>query len=51
MTDQEISNLNNYVTNELTIWAQKFGFFIKQVDEDHYIMNGLGIILAELLKL
>lgn len=48
MTDQEISNLNNYVTNELTIWAQKFGFFIKQVDEDHYIMMAYSKVLKDI---
>ncbi|TPR19338.1 DHH family phosphoesterase [Apilactobacillus timberlakei] len=48
MSDQEISNLNNYVTNELNIWAQKFGFFIKQVDEDHYIMFTYSKILKDI---
>lgn len=48
MTDQEISNLSNYVTNELTVWAQRFGFFIKQVDEDHYIMMAYSKTLKEI---
>ncbi|TPR51633.1 DHH family phosphoesterase [Apilactobacillus micheneri] len=48
MSDQEISNLSNYVTNELNIWAQKFGFFIKQVDEDHYIMFTYSKILKDI---
>ncbi|UQS84686.1 DHH family phosphoesterase [Apilactobacillus apisilvae] len=48
MSDQEISNLNNYVTNELNIWAQNFGFFIKQVDEDHYIMFTYSKVLKDI---
>jgi cyclic-di-AMP phosphodiesterase len=47
MTDQEISNLNNYVTNELTEWAQNFGLFIKQVDEDHYLMIAYAKVLKQ----
>ncbi|KRM59924.1 hypothetical protein C5L31_000069 [Secundilactobacillus malefermentans] len=38
MTDQEISNLRNYVTNELSRWAQDFGMYIKQLDDDHFFL-------------
>ncbi|GAK47507.1 signal protein [Secundilactobacillus oryzae JCM 18671] len=38
MTDQEISNLRNYVTNELSSWAQEFGMYIKQLDDDHFFL-------------
>ncbi|MCL0312481.1 DHH family phosphoesterase [Apilactobacillus sp. TMW 2.2459] len=48
MTDQNISNLNNYVTNELSAWAKEFGFFIKQVDEDHHIFFAYSKTLAEI---
>lgn len=48
MTDQNISNLNNYVTNELSTWAKEFGFFIKQVDEDHHILFAYSKTLKEI---
>jgi len=38
MTDQEISNLRNYVTNELSTWAQRFGMYLKRLDDDHYLV-------------
>lgn len=38
MTDQEISNLRNYVTNELSVWAQHFGMYLKRLDDDHYLV-------------
>lgn len=38
MTDQDISNLRNYVTNELSGWAQRFGMYLKRLDDDHYLV-------------
>ncbi|WP_125981224.1 DHH family phosphoesterase [Loigolactobacillus iwatensis] len=38
MTDKDISNLNNYVTNELSNWARKYGMFLKRVDDDHFFV-------------
>ncbi len=38
MTDQEVSNLRNYVTNELSAWAQRFGMYLKRLDDDHYLV-------------
>ncbi|WP_268912203.1 DHH family phosphoesterase [Lentilactobacillus sp. SPB1-3] len=38
MTDQEISNLSNYVTNELASWSQKYGMYLKQIDDDHFFL-------------
>ncbi|MHA8262312.1 DHH family phosphoesterase [Lactobacillaceae bacterium Melli_B3] len=38
MTDQEISNLLNYVTNELSGWAREFGMYLKQIDDDHFMI-------------
>lgn len=38
MTDQEISNLSNYVTNELATWSQKYGMYLKQIDDDHFFL-------------
>ncbi|MCF6515569.1 hypothetical protein GSH19_05300 [Lactobacillus sp. S2-2] len=37
MTDQSVSNLSNYVTNELTSWAKEYGIYLKQLDEDSYL--------------
>lgn len=38
MTDQDISNLRNYVTNELSTWAQRFGMYLKRLDDDHFLV-------------
>ncbi|KRL79399.1 DHH family phosphoesterase [Secundilactobacillus paracollinoides] len=38
MTDQDVSNLRNYVTNELSVWAQKFGMYLKHLDDDHFLV-------------
>ncbi|MFD1319084.1 DHH family phosphoesterase [Loigolactobacillus zhaoyuanensis] len=46
MTDKNISNLNNYVTNELSNWARHYGMFLKRVDDDHFFI----MIYAKTLK-
>lgn len=38
MTDQDISNLRNYVTNELSRWAQQYGLYLKRLDDDHFFI-------------
>ncbi len=38
MTDKNIANLNNYVTNELSNWARHYGMFLKRVDDDHFFV-------------
>ncbi|WP_180993598.1 DHH family phosphoesterase [Fructilactobacillus sanfranciscensis] len=38
MTDQEISNLKNYVTNQLSIWAKHYGVYLKRIDADHFMI-------------
>ncbi|BAP84593.1 hypothetical protein LOOC260_100130 [Paucilactobacillus hokkaidonensis JCM 18461] len=40
MTDSEVSNLHNYVTSELGDWAQKYGLFMKVIDDDDYLILG-----------
>ena len=40
MTDTDISNLNNYVTNELSKWTQMFGMYLKRLDDDHFFLLG-----------
>lgn len=46
MTDQDISNLRNYVTNELSTWVQKFDMYLKQLDDDHYFVLAYAKSLA-----
>lgn len=48
MSDKEISNLINFVTNSLSDWAKKFKMFLKRVDEDHYIIIGYTGTLKKL---
>lgn len=38
MNDQDISNLNNYVTNDLTTWSKKYGMYLKQIDADRFFL-------------
>ncbi|WP_083210456.1 DHH family phosphoesterase [Fructilactobacillus lindneri] len=38
MSDQEISNLRNYVTNKLSTWAKDYGVYLKRIDADHYMI-------------
>ncbi|KRM55344.1 DHH family phosphoesterase [Lacticaseibacillus sharpeae] len=55
LDDQLISNLSNYVTTELTTWATKFGFFVKRVDEDHFILiayaKALRAVIADKFRI
>ena len=46
MTDKSISNLSNYVTNELSNWARHYGMFLKRVDDDHFFV----LIYAKALR-
>ncbi|WDF82633.1 DHH family phosphoesterase [Lacticaseibacillus pabuli] len=50
LDDQLVSNLNNYVTTELTNWATEFGLFVKRVDDDHFIMIGYAQSLQAIVK-
>lgn len=38
MDDQSVSNLSNYMTNQLSNWAAHYEMFLKRVDEDHYFV-------------
>ncbi|KRL55690.1 DHH family phosphoesterase [Paucilactobacillus oligofermentans DSM 15707 = LMG 22743] len=40
MSDSDISNLRNYITSELNEWAEKYGLFIKTIDDDYYLILG-----------
>ncbi|WP_283679488.1 DHH family phosphoesterase [Lentilactobacillus sp. Marseille-Q4993] len=46
MTDQEISNLSNYITNELASWSQRYGMYLKQIDDDHFFLMAYAKSLA-----
>ncbi|WP_129045488.1 DHH family phosphoesterase [Companilactobacillus metriopterae] len=37
MSDRDISNLNNYLTNELSNWALENQMYLKRIDDDHFI--------------
>ncbi|WP_127849876.1 DHH family phosphoesterase [Lacticaseibacillus hulanensis] len=50
LDDQLISNLSNYVTTELTNWATKFGFFVKRVDDDHFLLIAYAKALKAVIK-
>lgn len=50
LNDTEISNLDNFVANTLSNWAQKFGMFLKKVDEDRYFILAYTGSLAEIEK-
>lgn len=50
MTDSEVSNLHNYVTSEIGDWAQKYGLFMKVIDDDDYLVLGHQITLENIEK-
>lgn len=38
MADSDVSNLNNFVTNQISSWAQSFGIYLRRVDDDHFFV-------------
>ena len=38
MSDRDISNLDNYITNELSNWASDQLMFLKRIDDDHFFI-------------
>ncbi len=38
MSDRDVSNLDNYVTNELTNWATHEKMYLKRIDDDHFFI-------------
>nr|WP_191992363.1 DHH family phosphoesterase [Ligilactobacillus salivarius] len=50
MIDTNISNLSNYITNELSSWASQMGMFLKMIDEDHYFVLAYTKSLTQMEK-
>jgi c-di-AMP phosphodiesterase-like protein len=48
LNDKEISNLSNYVTNELDNWARRYEMFLKRVDDDHFFILAYSKALKQL---
>lgn len=48
MNDSDVSNLHNYVTSELSDWAEKFNLLLKVIDDDNYLLIGHEIDLKKL---
>ena len=48
--DTNISNLSNYITNELSSWASQMGMFLKMIDEDHYFVLAYTKSLTQMEK-
>lgn len=48
MTDKKVSNLSNYVTNELSNWAKRFEMYLKRVDDDHFFVVAYTGVLKQL---
>ncbi|MFH5811988.1 DHH family phosphoesterase [Companilactobacillus sp. FL22-1] len=38
MSDRDISNLDNYITNELSNWSSEEQMFLKRIDDDHFFI-------------
>ncbi|MQS76608.1 DHH family phosphoesterase [Companilactobacillus halodurans] len=38
MSDRDVSNLDNYITNELSNWASDQQMFLKRIDDDHFFI-------------
>lgn len=50
MNATNISNLSNYITNELSSWASQMGMFLKMIDEDHYFVLAYTKSLTQMEK-
>ncbi|PLA94104.1 DHH family phosphoesterase [Ligilactobacillus salivarius] len=50
MNDTNVSNLSNYITNELSSWASQMGMFLKMIDEDHYFVLAYTKSLTQMEK-
>lgn len=48
MNDSNVSNLHNYVTSEISKWAQENQLLIKVIDDDNYLIIGHRSALQEL---
>lgn len=48
MSDSDVSNLHNYVTSELSDWAEHNHLLLKVIDEDNYLVMGHEATLREL---
>jgi c-di-AMP phosphodiesterase-like protein len=47
MADSDVSNLNNFVTNQVSSWAQTFGMYLRRVDDDHFFVIMYNETLAK----
>ena len=48
MNDSNVSNLHNYVTSEISKWAQENQLLMKVIDDDNYLIIGHRSALQEL---
>lgn len=48
MNDSDVSNLHNYVTSEISKWAQENQLLMKVIDDDNYLIIGHRSALQEL---
>ena len=47
MADSDVSNLNNYVTNQISNWAKQFDMYLRRVDDDHFFVIMYNEMLAK----
>lgn len=50
MSDTDVSNLHNYVTSEISKWAEENHLLMKIIDDDNYLIIGHRFSLEELEK-
>lgn len=48
MSDSDVSNLHNYVTSELSNWADRYHLLLKVIDDDNYLVMGHEATLHKL---
>lgn len=48
MNDSEVSNLHNYVTSQISDWANQYNLFMKVLDDDDYLIIGHQRALDEI---
>ncbi|KRM92693.1 phosphoesterase, DHH family protein [Liquorilactobacillus cacaonum DSM 21116] len=48
MNDKSVSNISNYITNELSNWAKKYQMYLKRIDDDHFFILAYTSVLGKL---
>ncbi|MFD1484999.1 DHH family phosphoesterase [Lacticaseibacillus baoqingensis] len=55
LDDQTVTNLNSYVTNQLTNWANEYGMYVRRIANDRFLLvayvQALQVVEADRFKI